>query len=289
MKTWNDVEAVLRTKGMQEYVEILKPYIRQSIDIELEIMDEEEIGFGASKMGGLPDLPDDIPWFCHEITGSPLAFLCQINCEEIKQFDVENRLPDSGMIYFFYDCSMDGMPWGFDPADAAGKKVFYYDGDMSQLKRRNAPEDMDEYGGVFGSARMRFSMKYDLPRPDSIAGEKLGFSGDVREKYWGVIDTVSCGLDNKMLGYANDIQGSMELECELVSHGLYCGDPNGYMEGKKRGLDKNTEHWELLLQIDSNESLGMMWGDCGRLYFWITAEDMETKQFGKSWLILQCG
>jgi len=33
----------------------------------------------------------------------------------------------------------------------------------------------------------------------------------------------------------------------------------------------------------------MMWGDCGRLYLWITEEDLITRNFENSWLILQCG
>ena len=33
---------------------------------------------------------------------------------------------------------------------------------------------------------------------------------------------------------------------------------------------------------------GMMWGDCGRLYFWIRQQDLASKAFEKSWMILQC-
>ena len=58
---------------------------------------------------------------------------------------------------------------------------------------------------------------------------------------------------------------------------------------EEEGLDKNTGHWNLLLQVDSNEDIGMMWGDCGRLYLWITDEDLAAKNFENSWLILQCG
>ena len=68
-----------------------------------------------------------------------------------------------------------------------------------------------------------------------------------------------------------------------------CCDASGYTEGRERGLHHNADHWTLLMQIDSNEDLGMMRGDCGRLYLWITQEDFTVKAFEKSWLILRCG
>ncbi|MCR8632194.1 YwqG family protein [Paenibacillus radicis (ex Xue et al. 2023)] len=34
-------------------------------------------------------------------------------------------------------------------------------------------------------------------------------------------------------------------------------------------LEKGVSDWKLLLQIDSEEEIGMMWGDAGRIYFWI--------------------
>jgi uncharacterized protein YwqG len=80
----------------------------------------------------------------------------------------------------------------------------------------------------------------------------------------------------------------MELECELVTNGLYCGDPSGYEDPRAKELEPNAKNWRLLLQIDSNDENEMMWGDCGRLYFWIRKEDLVNKQFDKSWFSLQC-
>lgn len=31
-----------------------------------------------------------------------------------------------------------------------------------------------------------------------------------------------------------------------------------------------------------------MWGDCGRVYFWIQQDDLKKRKFGNVWLILQC-
>jgi len=35
----------------------------------------------------------------------------------------------------------------------------------------------------------------------------------------------------------------------------------------------------LLLQVDSEDTNGMYWGDCGRLYVWIAAGDLAARRF----------
>jgi uncharacterized protein YwqG len=80
----------------------------------------------------------------------------------------------------------------------------------------------------------------------------------------------------------------MQLECQLVSHGLYCGDPSGYDDPRARQLSAGAIRWQLLMQIDSDDNVNMMWGDCGRLYFWLNDDALQRRAFGESWMILQC-
>jgi uncharacterized protein YwqG len=77
------------------------------------------------------------------------------------------------------------------------------------------------------------------------------------------------------------------LEAQLVSNGIYCGDANGYAQGRKKGLDAGASDWRLLLQVDSEERTGMYWGGSGRIYFLIRHRDLQDRRFEKVWLILQ--
>jgi uncharacterized protein YwqG len=94
---------------------------------------------------------------------------------------------------------------------------------------------------------------------------------------------------NKMLGHADTIQGEMEIECELVTRGIYIG--SGYSENDPiiESSRERAADWLLLLQVDSNEdACKMMWGDVGRIYYWIRKQDLLERDFSQTWLILQC-
>ena len=82
----------------------------------------------------------------------------------------------------------------------------------------------------------------------------------------------------------------MELECQLASNGVYCGNSEGYQSRQAKVLEQGAADWRLLLQIDTDEEgPGWMWGDVGRLYFWLTRQDLTSLRFDNVWLIFQCG
>ena len=58
-------------------------------------------------------------------------------------------------------------------------------------------------------------------------------------------------------------------------------------EARQREGHRAAE-WELLLQVDSDEANGMMWGDMGRLYFLIHRDDLQARRFEKAWMIWDC-
>ena len=80
----------------------------------------------------------------------------------------------------------------------------------------------------------------------------------------------------------------MQLECQLASNGVYCGNPEGYQNPLVGELGSKASQWTLLFQCDSDDNVGWMWGDVGRLYFWITESDLVAQRFENVWMILQC-
>jgi uncharacterized protein YwqG len=80
----------------------------------------------------------------------------------------------------------------------------------------------------------------------------------------------------------------MYSECQLVTHGLYCGDDRFAADPRVPALRAGARDWRLLLQVDSDDESAMMWGDAGRLYFWIRRQDLALARFDAAWVITQC-
>ena len=93
---------------------------------------KDKLPAGSSKLLGNPDVWNGFEWPYVEENGEryDLTFLCQINCAEVFPFDKEGLLPETGMLYFFYD--LDTMP---EATDGRSARVLWYDGDILTLNK----------------------------------------------------------------------------------------------------------------------------------------------------------
>lgn len=272
--------------GLARVADDLEKLMMLSIRITASPAAEGELKSGSSKLGGTPDLPEGTAW--PECSGVPMALLAQLRLQDIASYDPDGRLPKSGMLYFFYETQE--QKWGFDPKDRGHWRVIYHDSDPAQLRPVTPPENLPEESR-FRACKLTFSNEITLPSWESPGITQLKLS---EEEWEGYVDFPGAGCGegrtiHRLLGHPNEIQGEMQLECQLVSHGLYAGDSSGYDDPRRPGLEKGADDWQLLLQIDSDEeNLGVMWGDVGRVYYWIREQDLKKRDFSNVWLILQC-
>lgn len=278
-----------------DYYDIFEKIKLNSIQIHFDADNGLPLEKGVSKFGGMPDLPPEFNWFTYtgesfitgEIAERPLSFLAQINCAEAHSYDRDNRLPDHGMLYFFYE--LETMAWGYSAADYGCARVYYYGGDLSRLQTRDFPENM-RVECRLPEAPIHFTEKYELPDceefdPDNYTElweeyqENLEDAGFVQEDYI-----------TKLLGYSDTIQGEMTQQCEAIATELALknGEPP---QENSAGFPRSSAQWKLLFQLDtvSKSDFELMFGDCGRIYFFIREDDLKNLNFDKTWLILQCG
>lgn len=298
--TKTELKIKLEEANINEFYNKVEPFLKNSIRLNLSTVSEDQIKIGSSKIGGKPDLPKNQKWFTEtnseiikekkflffntkiekEIT-RPLSFIAQINLSEVSHLNKEQLLPNNGFLYFFYTAEQNA--WGFDIKDKNKFKVFYYEGDSSELVRTEYPDNLSEYG-KFKNCALSFEEDISMPTMDNQIYNSL----DEKEIDYIFGEIMETELVTKLLGYSDIIQNEMELECELVTNGIYCGNPSGFENPKAKELEPNAKDWQLLFQIDSDDNAQMMWGDCGRLYFWIKTEDLKNKRFENCWTILQC-
>jgi len=81
----------------------------------------------------------------------------------------------------------------------------------------------------------------------------------------------------------------MLLECELTAN---CTNPDMpiLFSTASPQQKEHSKKWTLLFQLDSIETKDyeLLWGDVGRIYYYINADDLKEQNFNNCWLILQC-
>jgi uncharacterized protein YwqG len=273
-----------RQLGLARVAGQLANVVTTSIRLKTEVVAEGKLAVGSPHLGGTPDLAPGMSWpVCN---GVPMAFMAQIRLSDAVAHDPDARLPRSGMLYFFYEAQE--QKWGFDPKDRDNWKVIYHDGDLGTLQPAEPPANLPEESR-FRCCRVTFSTEICVPPYDSVTVERLRLSDTEGDAYGRLLDALERHEPiHRLLGYPEPIQGDMQAECQFASNGVNTGGSNGENEARLADLRKGITDWQLLLQIDSDDTLGTMWGDAGRIYFWIREQDLKNRDFAKVWLVLQC-
>jgi uncharacterized protein YwqG len=233
-----------------------------------------------SHFGGAPRLPKGVSW--PENNGRKLDFLARISLQELHKALSLPWLPDSGALLFFYDA--EGQPWGFDPKHRGGAAVLLVPDRATKLEQPDEVEDFLPHQNV------EFRRKETLPSFERSCVKALALSLDESDDF----DTLEEAEfeespRHQIAGFPRPVQGDdMEVECQLVSNGIYCGDGNAYEDEATLELRSGATDWRLLLQFDTDDDLNVMWGDCGTLYFWVREQEARDGNFSNAWAILQC-
>jgi uncharacterized protein YwqG len=232
-----------------------------------------------SHFGGVPNLPAGIAW--PERAGERLAFLSRLSLPELHRAYPIDWLPADGALLFFYD--VDGQPWGFDPKDRGGWAVLHVPDLPDPLSPVGERTGVPHHNAAFRRVDV-------LPSFDRKVVADLKLSSKESDLYADLSDAVFAGQPQHQAGgYPSIIQGDeMEQEAQLASHGVYCGDGRYDTDSRVPSLAPGAANWRLLLQFDSDDALDLMWGDGGRLYFWVEADAALQRRFENTWLILQC-
>ncbi len=65
-------------------------------------------------------------------------------------------------------------------------------------------------------------------------------------------------INHKLLGHSNNIQGEMDLDCELTFKNIAFSTYKTLPKAEQQKIERNASDWVLLLQIDSDSNTNMM-------------------------------
>lgn len=214
----------------------------------------EETKPWESKLGGCPYLTD-IEEYPRGEDGNPMMFLAQINLGEMPSLP---GFPEKGLLQFYVAADDD---YGLDK-DSLVKYIPEYITDEAALVQENPYcSGYEEYLPFTDNCKMTFEQEQmlvgaDLPEFMALFGD---VGGDESDELFDLCDA----SDSRLGGYPLFVQGAPD----------YYGDGSEYV---------------LLLQLDIDDTSGLMFGDSGACTFLISHEDLRKRDFSAVEYDWQC-
>ncbi|HEX9035790.1 MAG TPA: YwqG family protein [Ktedonobacterales bacterium] len=277
--------SALNANGLSAYASLADNLALPALRLIAGFAPYATIKLGSSRIGGLPDLPAGQAW--PAMNGAPMSFIGQIRLEEVHGLDGADAFPAAGLLSFFYDGSQ--QTYGSDPNDRAGFSVIY----TSDVEQAGLAHQADYPAALpssarFGSAAVTFEaiptyaqdLKAEFPDHQVSPQDQQHFEAALAQ----VAAAPSMTPRHQLLGHPDTIQDDMRQQCQFAANGL--ADPSSDLQ-KAAALAASANEWRLLLQIDSDQRLGMTWGSAGMLYFWIRQQDLSNANFNACWVVLQ--
>lgn len=237
----------------------------------------------VGRLGGLPELPDGQEWPVWQGRG-PLAFVAALDCAALPSVALDIALPADGTLaFFFFDGRLDdgeAVVAPDDPDSWAGARVVYVPKGAPSAPR-SAPEGMPPYPEVPLAARLEMTAPYPhhplVHREFAPMGDDHPvWDEDFQDALAGHLD----GTEHRVGGHAHPVQGEVEAE---VARGALGSPP-----WDDPRITEEALRWVLLAQFDTDEEAGMMWGDCGVLYWLIRPGDLAERRFDRAMFTWQC-
>lgn len=260
----------------------------------------------VSRLGGPAALPKGAKWPTWD--AKPLSLLAVVDLEEIAAFTVDVELPQRGLLNFFYEAD-EQEAWGFEPSHREGWRVLY--SETRAAEPAPAPDGAQVFPTIGLSATQSLSIpgweepavSRLVPRHRPKATSKLEElrTRRVREReeqrrqaYFDLLDAwdeviAVRGPNHQIGGWPRLQQAPIWRECDVVSRGLSLGNPQQANDPRVRALRNTESDWALLLQLDTDDDVGWMWGDVGTLYYALRQSLQRPAAFADAWMVFQCG
>jgi len=259
--------------------------------------DAENLPIGGSRIGGEPDLPNDLPWPKGE--NEPLSFLLQIRLDHISP-TLPHGMPRSGMLYFFIEDDNNSL---------SVQHKLLWAGDLSGLSRRT-PEgqtaETEQRHGIATAYSLRVVHGVDLPLFEDSLSLTLDEDDNGSDKKDDLENHLRGSEDREAV--CGRLFGSFPVQStvrkdvaalflgrdtELSAKGHF-GDLYRIVEANRQKakndpnlLEQELARWTRLLWLDSNFEVGFNIWDAGSYSVLMRLEDIASRRFERSHVMLE--
>jgi uncharacterized protein YwqG len=241
--------------------ESVKPYIKM-------FGTQAETTFFESKFGGFPYLPikDEHP---KDSAGQHMMLLAQLNFEEIPHIEF---MPNKGLLQLFISAEDELFGADFDqPAIQKDFRIIYHP---------EITQDLTEIVTDFSYLNTLNLEDFIIPEAAKLTFE-LGYQPVTTRDYrFEEIFKDKIDLEEEIIDGENEIELGELYDDYFEGQGHKIGGYPFFTQTDPREWEeKYREHNVLLLQIDTDDTLNIMWGDSGVANFFIRMEDLVNLDF----------
>lgn len=247
------------------------------------------------RLGGDPVLPAGVKWpSWRGPTGKgaprPLTSWAQIDLAQTASH-LDLGLPETGSLLVFADFDHDGLSDGITGLyqdELLGARVLHVPADQPVIAR-SSPAGVQS----LPSADLLPMLSVTWPDLDAdLTDDEYDASDEADQALeqllrrsapegWNVAGRHQLG------GHARFIQHPMEQEVVQAAYDVY-SRTGGFDHLRWEQVKDEASHWRLLLQIDSDDSLGLMFGDVGTVYWASPTQDIAGHNFTSARFNFQC-
>ena len=193
--------------------------------------------------------------------GNRMRLLAQINFSEVPHLE---DYPESGILQFFIMAEDDVFGMDFDNLISQKDfRVVFHEYIHEELMETNFEKfniTQHDWFPVLHESKMKFEVLEEAVSPEDYKFVK----------YFGA-EAYNLFTDDEFEEYYN----------KFSSTGHKIGGYAFFTQYDPRMQDEYKDYEYLLLQLDSDDSIDMLWGDCGVANFFITKDDLKRRDFSK--------
>lgn len=243
---------------------------------------------GASRLGGLPDLPEGTPWptWTDPTAGvRPMAFFAQVDLAGLSEH-LDVPLPADGLLLFFCDFDFTGGGpgvMGLEEGDVDAVRVVHAPAG-SALVRTSVPGPVE----LLPSALLAPLLTVTLPDlEDRVEADedydRLDAQDQERREQLGQAapDGYDVGGTHRLGGNPTSVQQPVERDAAYAAGA-------GRQPGPGPDDPADPASWTLLLQVDEDEGLGLWFGDAGCVYWLARRADLAAGDLSRVRFVFQC-